>query len=130
MKQYVAGTWTEVMVGAQGAQGAAGDWTTAQTTLTPTFTSNSYTIVAGDVGDLLLLSNGATAATVNINTGLGFTAGQRIDCIQTGSGQITFAGTATINGTPTLKLRAQYSAASIICTGTNTYIVIGDMAAS
>jgi hypothetical protein len=118
---------------ADSAQASGVKWaapaTVTQTVSTPTITSNAYAIVAGDVDKLLLLDNGATAMTLNVNTGLGLTAGQRIDIAQTGSGQVTVGGTATLNSTPGLKLRAQYSAATIVCTATNTYLVLGDLSA-
>jgi len=115
--------------GPTGATGAAGDWTTAQTIATPAITSNAYAVVSGDTGKLLLLTNGSTAMTLNVNTGIGLTAGQRIDMVQTGSGQVTVAGTATTNATPGKKFRAQYSAATLICTSTNNYVLLGDLSA-
>jgi len=50
---------------------------------------------------------------------------------QIGVGQVTVAsdGTTTITSTPGLKLRAQYSAATLICTGTNTFTLVGDLSA-
>lgn len=104
-------------------------WLSSQTIKTPTIISNGYAAVSDDNGALLLLNNSSTAMTLNINTGLGLSPGQRIDIIQTGSGQVTVGGTATINGTPGLKLRAIYSSATLICVSTNTYIVVGDLSA-
>ena len=115
--------------GPTGATGAAGDWTTAQTISTPAITSNVYAVTSGDTGKILLLNNSSTAMTLNVNTGIGLTTGQRIDLVQTGSGQVTVAGTATTNATPGKKFRAQYSAATIICTSTNNYILLGDLSA-
>ena len=56
--------------------------------------------------------------------------GARIDLLQVGAGQVTVGGTATINGTPTLKLRTQYSAATLICVASNSYVLVGDLAVS
>jgi hypothetical protein len=55
---------------------------------------------------------------------------------QLGVGQVTLAQGAGVTITSTgsgtggnaPKLRAQYSAGSIICTGSNTFTVIGDLA--
>ena len=45
-----------------------------------------------------------------------------------GTGTVTVvASGTTVNGTPGLKLRAQYSAATLICTGTDTYLLVGDL---
>jgi hypothetical protein len=72
---------------------------------------------------------GANNFTVNTTTAL--TVGQRIDIIQAGAGQTTVVATGvTINATPTLKFRAQHSGATLICTATDTYTLLGDLAAS
>jgi hypothetical protein len=104
-------------------------WLSSQTIKTPTITSNAYAAISEDNGALLLLDNSSTAMTLNINTGLGLSPGQRIDIIQTGAGQVTIGGTATINGTPGLKLRARYSSVTLICVSTNAYIAVGDLSA-
>jgi len=89
-------------------------------------TGTTYTLVAADVNKLVRLSN-ASAITLTIPNGI-FTTGQEINIQQTGAGQVTIAndGTTSFTGTGT-KLRAQYSAATIICTGTNTFTVVGDL---
>lgn len=90
--------------------------------------SDSYTLLTADAGKMIAM-NKATAQTVTINESLDLAVGQRIDVIQTGAGQVTFlASSATVNGTPGLKTRAQYSVASVIATGTDTYVVFGDLA--
>lgn len=91
--------------------------------------SDSYTLLTADAGKMIAM-NKSTAQTVTINGSLDLAVGQRIDVIQTGAGQVTFTGSsATVNGTPGLKTRAQYSVASVIATGTDTYVVFGDLAA-
>ena len=73
----------------------------------------------------------ATGNNFTVNTSTALTVGQRIDIVQMGAGQTTVVATGvTINATPTLKLRAQYSAATLICTASNTYVLAGDLAAS
>jgi hypothetical protein len=51
--------------------------------------------------------------------------------IQTGAGQTTVVATGgvTINGTPGLKLRAQWSGATLIKRATDTWALIGDLSA-
>jgi hypothetical protein len=89
-------------------------------------TGTTYTLVAGDVNKLVTLNN-ASAITVTIPNGV-FTTGQQINIQQIGAGQVTIAndGTTSFTGTGT-QLRAQYSAATIVCTGTNTFTVVGDL---
>jgi len=90
-------------------------------------TGTTYTLVSGDVNKLVTLNN-AAAVTVTIPNGV-FTTGQQINLQQLGAGQVTVQGdgTTTFTGTGT-KLRAQYSTATLVCTGTNTFTLIGDIA--
>jgi hypothetical protein len=63
-----------------------------------------------------------------------FSANDTINIAQFGAGQVTFAQGAgvTINSTGATatapKLRAQWSTASVICTASNTFLVVGDIA--
>ena len=90
-------------------------------------TGTTYSLVAGDVNKLVTLSN-VSGITLTIPNGV-FTTGQEIHIQQINTGQVTVAndGTTSYTGVGT-KLRAQYSAATIICTGTNTFTLIGDLA--
>ncbi len=110
----------------------------ASSTLTisiPTFTSNAYTAIGTDKDKWLELNNSSTAGTFFINTdaAIDFPIGSQLNIIQTGTGQITIAattsGTTTINGTPGLKLRAQWSSAVIIKRAANTWVAVGDLIA-
>jgi hypothetical protein len=109
-----------------------------QTLLTPSFTTNAYTLVLGDQGDILLASNGSTAGTINIptNASVAFPVGTQITIIQTGSGQLTIqaasSGTTTVASTGATstapKLRAINASATCIKTNTDTWYVVGDLA--
>jgi hypothetical protein len=109
-----------------------------QTLLTPSFTTNAYTLVLGDQGDILLASNGSTAGTINIptNASVAFPIGTQITIIQTGSGQLTIqaasSGTTTVASTGATstapKLRAINASATCIKTNTDTWYVVGDLA--
>jgi len=102
---------------------------------TPTFTSNAYTAIGTDKDKWLELNNSSTAGTFFINTdaAVDFPIGSQLNIIQTGTGQITIAattsGTTTINGTPGLKLRAQWSSAVIVKRAANTWVAVGDLIA-
>jgi len=108
-----------------------------QPLVTPTFSTNAYTLQLTDQGDILLASNGATAGTINIPTNgtVAFPTGTQITIIQTGAGQLTIQATTpattTVNSTGATstapKLRAQNSSATLIKTGTDTWYVVGDI---
>ena len=95
-------------------------------------TGTTYTLVAGNLNQLVTLDN-ASPITLTLPPSV-FSAGDVVNIAQIGAGQVTLAQGAgvTINSTgatPTApKLRARYSAASIICTASNTFLVVGDIA--
>jgi hypothetical protein len=115
------------VTGPTGPTGANGSFATTQTVNTQTGTT--YQLLAADLGKMVTLSN-ASAVTVTVGTSLGFTAGQSLDLLSLGAGQVTVsAGGATLTGTPGLKLRTQYSSATLYCIGTNSFVLIGDLSA-
>ena len=92
----------------------------------------SYTLVLTDQSDLVEISNAsANTLTVPLNSSVAFPVGTTITILQTGAGQttITPTGGVTINGTPGLKLRAQWSSATLIKRATDTWVAIGDLSA-
>jgi len=100
-----------------------------QTTTTPVFSANAYTLVAGDKDKLVLASNGSTAGTITIPTGV-FATGSVITVVQTGTGQLTFASSGTMNSyNNQYKLSGQYASCQIIVTASNTFLLIGNLAA-
>ena len=98
-----------------------------------TQTGTSYTFVIGDRLKVVTLNNSSgITLTVPPNSSVAFAVGTSIDIIQLGSGQVTVAGGSgvTVNSTPTLKLRAQYSVGSCLKIATNQWIFMGDLATS
>jgi hypothetical protein len=96
--------------------------------------TGAYTIASGDEGDLIQLS-GSSSYTVSIPTDetFNFAIGTQINLINVGTGVKTIAavtpGTTSVNGTPGLKLRAQWSSATLIKLSSNMWIVVGDLSA-
>jgi hypothetical protein len=94
-------------------------------------TGTTYTLVISDAGALLILTN-AAAITLTVPTfaSVAFGVGNRIDIVQYGAGKVTVAGAGgvTVNATPSLSLRAQYSSASLVNMATNTWLLLGDLA--
>lgn len=98
----------------------------------------TYTAVLTDNRNKLVRMNVASANNFQIptNASVAFPIGSVINVVQQGAGQTTIqavtSGTTTIQSTGATatapKLRAQYSAASCIKVGTDTWLVIGDIA--
>jgi len=94
----------------------------------------SYTLVLTDKDKIIEMSTTSPTAntlTVPLNSSVAFPIGSEIVVFQTGTGQTTIAGASgvTVNATPGLKLRAQWSAVTLIKRGTDTWIAIGDLSA-
>lgn len=95
-------------------------------------TGTTYTLVASDLGKWVTASN-ASAITVTVPPSV-FSAGNTVHLQQIGAGQVTFAQGSGVTITSTgasasaPKLRAQYSACTIVCTASNTFTIVGDLA--
>jgi len=98
----------------------------------PTPVVGAYTLALTDDGTIIEKNDASgTTVTIPLNSSVAFPNGTQIVLIQTGAGQTTIAGAAgvTVNGTPGLKLRAQYSSCVCIKRSTDTWILLGDLAA-
>lgn len=93
----------------------------------------SYTLSALTERDDLIEMASASAMTLTIplNSAVAFPVGTSIDILQTSTGQVTIAGDAgvTVNATPGLKLRTQWSSCTLFKRATNTWVVYGDLTA-
>jgi hypothetical protein len=96
-------------------------------------TAGAYTLVLADDGKIVEMNNGSgTTLTVPLNSSVAFPVGTQITILQTGTGQTTVAGATvgvTIDGTPGLKLRTRWSAATLIKRAENTWVLVGDLSA-
>ena len=92
----------------------------------------TYTLVASDLGKWVTTSN-ASAVTVTVPPSV-FSAGNIINVQSIGVGLTSFAQGAGVTITSTGAtasapvLRAQYSACTIICTASDTFTIVGDLA--
>jgi hypothetical protein len=113
--------------GATGATGATGPTLVGFNTQTGT----TYTLVIGDKDKLVTLNN-ASAITLTVPPSV-FSANDIVNIAQFGAGQVTLAqgSGVTIQSTGATttapKLRMNKSSASIICTASNTFLVVGDI---
>jgi hypothetical protein len=95
--------------------------------------TDSYTLSSLNERDDLIEISKATATTLTIplDSTLNYPVGTSIDILRSGSGDVTIAGAAgvTVNGTPGLKLRAQWSSATLFKRAADSWLVIGDLSA-
>jgi hypothetical protein len=95
-------------------------------------TGTTYTLVLADQGKLVEMSNASgITLTIPTNASVAYPTGTQINLLQTGAGQVTVAGAGgvTVNATPGLKLRAQWSSATLVKRGTDTWVLLGDLSA-
>jgi len=114
--------------GSTGPTGAQGVWDTAQTI---SVQADTYTLVLGDAGKLITCTKGtAMSIIIPTNAAQAYSIGQRVDIMQYGAGQVTVSPDTgvTLRSTPTNKLRATYSTASIIKIATDEWVLAGDVA--
>lgn len=105
----------------------------AQLPLLNAQTGTTYTTVLTDAGKLVTLSNaGAITLTVPPSSSVAYAIGTSIDLVQSGAGQVTVVGGSgvTVNATPSLKFRAQNSAATLLKVAADTWQLVGDLAAT
>jgi hypothetical protein len=119
---------TTGLQGLTGTQGILGTQGTTGTLPTVTFNAQTtaYTLVAGDVNKWVTQSG---TADITVPSGV-FTTGQTIYVQRIGSGAVSIVAsgvTFTSAGSASPVLRAQYSSAAILCTGTNTFTIVGDI---
>jgi len=86
-------------------------------------TGTTYTLALTDANNTMVELSNASAITVTVplNSSVSFPVGSQVHLLQTGAGGVT------VNGTPGLKFRAQWSGASLIKRDTNTWVLVGDV---
>jgi hypothetical protein len=95
-------------------------------------TGTTYTLVLTDAANKLVTTSNAAAITVTVPPSI-FAAGNTIDVQSIGVGLTTFSAGAGVTITSTGAsaaapiLRARYSAATIICTASNVFTIVGDV---
>lgn len=96
-------------------------------------TPGDYTLNTLDHQDNIVEMNSSVAATFTIptNANLAWPVGASMDVFATGTGEITIAGDTgvTVNATPGLTLRTQWSSATLLKRGTDSWVVYGDLKA-
>jgi hypothetical protein len=143
LKYYDGSNWEPVASALQGPTGPTGSTGSTGITgptgptgnfsavyVTNAQTGTTYSLITGDSGKLVEVSNSsAITLTVPTNTNQPFPIGASVTILQTNSGQISITGASgvTVNATPGLKLRAQWSSATLVKRLTDTWVAIGDL---
>jgi hypothetical protein len=95
--------------------------------------SASYTLSAESERDSLIEVDSSSAVTITIptNSAVAFPIGTTLDILGVNTGLITIAGDTgvTVNATPGLKLRTQWSSCTLFKRATNSWVVYGDLKA-
>jgi hypothetical protein len=120
--------------GATGPQGVTGSTgPQGDPTLSINSQTVSYTLVLSDASKLVEINSGsANNLTVPLNSSVAFPVGTQVSLLQVGAGQMTVVptGGVTINPASMLKLRAQWSSATLIKRANpDTWVLVGDTSA-
>lgn len=90
-----------------------------------------YTLQLSDAGTTILMTSANdTTVTVPPNSDVAFGIGQKVEVIRNGDGNVTFVeGTGVVINSKydDLSIAAKYSAAALVKTDTNTWLLIGDL---
>ena len=92
--------------------------------------TTNYTLVLGDDG-IIIETNSTSAVIISIplESTVAFPIGSKITVIRANTGAASVAGVSgvTVNATPGLNLRAQWSAATLLKRAANTWLLMGDL---
>lgn len=95
--------------------------------------ANFYTLALSDAGAVLEVGRDiGNQVAIPLESSVDFPIGTQIIILQTDTGQVTIAPEdpgVTINATPGLKLRDQWSSATLIKRGSDLWVAIGDLVA-
>jgi hypothetical protein len=90
----------------------------------------SYTIVLSDKNKTIEMNlETENTFTIPLDSSVNFPIGSQVNVLQSGIGQTTIVGASavTVVGTPGLKLRGQWSAATVTKRAANVWVAIGDL---
>jgi hypothetical protein len=92
---------------------------------------NSYTLTAADVGKMIpMVNSSAMTLTLPLTATVAWPPGGRVSILAGDVGMITVTPDSgvTVNGTPSLVTRAQWSVIHVMKRGTESWVVWGDLA--
>jgi hypothetical protein len=92
--------------------------------------TTTYTLAMSDAGGVVQCANASPiTVTVPTNASVAFPIGTVIEVDQAGAGQVTItgAGGVTVHNSSSATTRAQWSAVRLLKTGTDTWLLTGDL---
>jgi hypothetical protein len=98
-------------------------------------TATAYTATTTDINQILQFTSSSNT-TLTVSTATALVAGEFFDVLRDGAGTVTITGGAgvTIYGRGTAAtnyaISTRYDMASVVCVGTNSYRVIGNVTVS
>ena len=116
-----------------GTEQTLSGWASTQTIVNRPAAETVVSLRSEYVGNLITINNTTGEVQVPVTHDLVLSPGQSIDFLRKGGAEVRFlaAGTptqiVTVSSTPGLRLRAQWSACTLMCIGLNQYVVIGDL---
>lgn len=125
LRYWNGSAWVDAVIGSAGAQGIQGTFGPA--TIVENSQTAAYTLQSSDNGKYISITTGgvsvttATAMTPGQNAMIYNNSASNQTITQGASVTLRWAGTAN-TGNRTL---AQYGVATILCVGTNTYVISG-----
>lgn len=118
-----------------GVTSAIQDQLNNPTAIVVTDATTSRTLTSSDAGKTIVFTS-ASDITITVDASTDFEVGERLDFVQDGTGIITVtASSATVAAAETsttsgsFTIGAQYSAATLLCVGTDSYRLIGNITA-
>ena len=86
--------------------------------------TTSRTLTSNDMNRTIRCTSGsATSVVLNASVGV---VGAFLMIVQSGAGQVTVSGSATINSAKGLKTRTQHSVIGLLCLAADTWVLYGD----
>ena len=95
-------------------------------------TGTTYTAVLADDGKLITCDNAAAITfTIPTNASVAFGIGTQLNIMQLGAGQVTISGAGVTlrSAGSKLKTNGQYSVATCVKIATDTWVIVGNVAA-
>jgi hypothetical protein len=118
-----------------GTEQTLSGWASTQTIVNRPTSETVISLSSEYVGNLITINNTTGEVQIPVTHDLVLSPGQSIDFLRKGAAEVRFlaAGTptqvVTLNSTPGLRMRSQWSACTLMCIGLNQYVVIGDLKA-